>query len=631
VNPLLRSIFALISIFLVNFNGALAQDYSGQNERILNFHSDIAIDTSSKITVTETIKVLAKGIEIQRGIYRTLPIKRHIRDQSFYVNYDVVSVKKDGKKEPYHTQFEGNNYVIYIGDKNTYLQSGVYQYEITYETNRQIGFFTDFDELYWNVTGNYWNFSIEEASAAIHLPPGADILQNACYTGDYSSVDTECQSTIVTPRTIVWKTGKLRIRQGLTVAVGFSKGIVIEPQTPVYLKTHNLLKILGGFLILFLSFLGYQWYRFGIDPKKPTVIPIFEPPGNLSPASMGYLQNGRYTNNLITASFVNLAVKGYLKISEINKSNFLGLSKSTTYQVEKKQQSLGDVAFEEQELFHDMGNNLNIDGKYNTDIALMVNDFKKNVKTQNKSLIHKGNNRRKVVFPFILVSVIYWVMIFLSYYNSLNINKLIFGIMMFFIGSFFYTLIFATPTLRFKSLFFWIVPLLPVGLFGLYWKYMDNQLEPFNITFMFFLLSMAILSFFKYLIEQPDKEYLKQKSLIEGFKMYLATTESQLIKFHNPPEMTPEHFEKMLPYAMVLDVDQIWGEKFEGYLNTNKQDYNNSWYSGGMHGFTSNISNSFGQGFSNSIATSTVAPSSSGSGGGGFSGGGGGGGGGGGW
>src|SRR5690606_6790441 len=113
----------------------------------------------------------------------------------------------------------------------------------------------------------------------------------------------------------------------------------------------------------------------------------------------------------------------------------------------------------------------------------------------------------------------------------------------------------------------------------------------------------------------------------------LSAAENRQIKFHNPTKMTPKLFEKILPYAMALGVVGSWGEKFNIYLKTNKKDYKKECFSDGMYGFTSNISNSFSDGFSRSIASSTIAPSSSGSGsgGGGFSGGGGGGGGGGGW
>ncbi len=47
--------------------------------------------------------------------------------------------------------------------------------------------------------------------------------------------------------------------------------------------------------------------------------------------------------------------------------------------------------------------------------------------------------------------------------------------------------------------------------------------------------------------------------------MYMGAAENEVIKFHNPPQMTPAIFETYLPYAMVLGVDKIWGKKIPGY------------------------------------------------------------------
>ena len=95
----------------------------------------------------------------------------------------MEEVLRDGRPEPYHTQAVANGVKIYIGQEDLFLRPGVYTYTITYRTDRQLGFFKDFDELYWNVTGNGWNFAIDRAEAYIELPPGAKILKSAAYTG----------------------------------------------------------------------------------------------------------------------------------------------------------------------------------------------------------------------------------------------------------------------------------------------------------------------------------------------------------------------------------------------------------------------------------------------------------------
>jgi hypothetical protein len=64
-----------------------------------------------------------------------------------------------------------------------FLERGTHVYEITYRTTRQLGFFDDFDELYWNATGNGWTFAIDRAAAIVHLPQGAAIKQHAASYG----------------------------------------------------------------------------------------------------------------------------------------------------------------------------------------------------------------------------------------------------------------------------------------------------------------------------------------------------------------------------------------------------------------------------------------------------------------
>ncbi len=141
------------------------------------------------------------------------------------------------------------------------------------------------------------------------------------------------------------------------------------------------------------------------------------------------------------------------------------------------------------------------------------------------------------------------------------------------------------------------------------------------------------------LLKAPTRLGRRVMDRIEGFKLYLSVAEKDRMNFHNPPERTPELFEKFLPYALALGVEQAWGEQFAGVLAAAGQDpsrsgYRSHWYSGRSFsgGGVTDFAASLGGSFSGAIAASSTAPgSSSGSGGGGFSGGGGGGGGGSGW
>jgi uncharacterized membrane protein len=139
------------------------------------------------------------------------------------------------------------------------------------------------------------------------------------------------------------------------------------------------------------------------------------------------------------------------------------------------------------------------------------------------------------------------------------------------------------------------------------------------------------------LMGAPTKEGRAMMDRIEGFKHYLSVTERERFDRMQAPEETLTLFEKYLPYAIALDVETRWTERFQSQIaaamaSPAAQGSTLGWYSGhsspwnDIGGFTSSI----GDSLASSIGTASSSPSS-GSGGGGSSGGGGGGGGGGGW
>ena len=218
-----------------------------------------------------------------------------------------------------------------------------------------------------------------------------------------------------------------------------------------------------------------------------------------------------------------------------------------------------------------------MDGKYNSKVAEAVQKFQSSLSSQWNSLIYQGFNVKFWIIPLLLI--IGYIVLIVSMEDYF--------------------------------VFEGKAPLL-VGFIG--------------GNFILFLL-------YQWLIRKPAKEKLKLRSEIGGFKMYMAAAEEKMLQYSNPPQLTPEKFEKLLPYAMVLDVEEIWGEKFQRMLSMSSttQQYHPTWYSGGMMkrmAFAHMLNSSL----SNTISQSSHKPSSgSGSGGGGFSGGGGGGGGGGSW
>ncbi|MCS3871241.1 putative membrane protein YgcG [Chryseobacterium ginsenosidimutans] len=633
----------LLLFYLLIFALGFSQESSdssytvNNSERILSFHSDIDVNKNSGITVTEKIKVHSLGNEIKRGIYRALPLTRNLNKKKQRVKYDIISIKKDGAEENYHTKINGDFLEIYLGNKDVILDPGDYNYEIKYETENQIGFFDKYDELYWNVNGTYWNFTVDSISATVNLPAGADIIQNSCYTGESGSSEKNCSSKVLSENSIEWSASNLQPNENLTIAVGFKKGIMIPPPPPTFMEKFGIL-IIGSLLFFGLLIYYYRtWRKYGIDPESPVVYPQFNVPDNLSPASLGYLKKEGFKNNQVTAALVNLAVKGYVKIIEGENDGILGFFSSKIFSVQKLKEPDQLLPKEEINLMNNLfgsSDSVKFDGKYNEKIKNAVTSFRSALEFQHDTFLNEGNNRNKLLLPFFLMTIIYAIGLIMSYKIYPEPGKLV-------IGGFLYIILlvaFIIFTFVIKKLSWLFIPfpiIVFMGLSGMITIGHDvTEDNNFSICYIFIALAFMSLIIYQFLIKKPSEEKLRKKSLIDGFKMYMGAAENEQIKFHNPPQMTPQVFETLLPFAMVLGVDAIWGEKFEQIMKNMAMEYTNNWYYGSslnQLAFASALNSSL----TNSIQTSSTQPSSSssgsGSGGGGFSGGGGGGGGGGGW
>ena len=638
----------LFIFLLLIFGFGSAQDFpvdsanANSYEHILNFHSDIEISKDAQVTITEKIKVYAGGINIKRGIFRTLPLWRNINNKKVRIRYDIISVRRDGAKEDYHTESSGDDYSIYFGNKKKQLSPGFYEYELKYTTNNQIGFFKGYDEFYWNVNGALWDYKADSVTAKIILPEGAEITQNSCYTGEYGSTSSNCTEEKLSSNSIQFSAKDLKDHEGLTIAVGFKKGIFTPPPPPGFLEKYG---ILGLLFLAALGLMGYfytSWQKYGIDPEKPIVYPQFNAPQNLSPASLGYLENEYYSDHMITSAIVSLGVKGFIKVIE-DDQRILGIFGGKEYTLEKTKEPDQTLPVEEINLMNKFfpgdSKTLSFDGKYSSKIENAVNDFKANLQFQHDPFLKKGNNSGKLIFPVLLIIILYAIGLFTSY-KMTYINSYV-GIGVFLgVAIFVLTIAFSAFYERYKAAKF-IFALISIGLILLLIAGFSSDSEAldnlgFYASYGFLIFGFIGIVLFQYLIKQPSPEKLETQSLIEGFKMYLGTAEEKTLQFHNPPAMTPAVFETMLPYAMVLGVDKIWGEKFQNMLKRSaiggNEAYQSNWFIGASL-MNMNFAHSLNSSLSQSIASSSTQPSSSGSGsgGGGFSGGGGGGGGGGGW
>ncbi len=568
--------------WLLGVSAGVAACAFGQNERINSFHTDLTVAADGQLTVTEEISIHAEGEEFKRGIVRKLPLSFTDHEgREHRVRYELTAVEVFGATSPYHTATEGDDFVLYVGSEGNFLQPGDYPYRITYTTKGQVGFFPEYDEIYWNVNGNGWAFAVDSISALIHLPPLAHVDQTACYTGTYGSTETACSDSIIDAHTVSFRGRALDYYEGLTVAVGFQKGVVAEPPPPTFWERFAVPLVGGCITLLLLLYYFLTWFRFGRDPDMPTVIPLFEPPDALSPASVGMVMEGGFDNALITPAMISLAVKGHVRIDEKKEDMLLGLITKETYTIVKLKGGSG-LPKDEQELLNRMFGsgqmNYEITGTYDPSVQSMASAFRGTLKSQWDAFLNKGNNGRFWWIP--ILSVIVCAISLIVLHNS-------------------------------------------------YWG--DND-AVYIIAFV--VANLILFLIYRYLIKRPSEEKQALRARLFGFKMYLGAAEEKQLQHFNPPTMTPEVFEKYLPYAIAFKVEKIWGDRFQSMISRALVDnsYHPGWYSGSIMNYGS-FSSHMNSSLSSSVRSSSTPPSKSsgGSSGGGFSGGGGGGGGGGGW
>ncbi|MDP6652586.1 MAG: DUF2207 domain-containing protein, partial [Gammaproteobacteria bacterium] len=201
-----------------------------RQEQILSFHSEIRVQTDASMLVTETIRVRAEGQQIQRGIFRDFPTRYNDRfGNSIVVDFEMLTATRDGVLETWRVENIGNGVRIYLGNADVFLQAGEYSYAISYRTNRQVGYFEDHDELYWNVTGNGWAFQILQASATVSLPgnvAAADLTMEG-YTGYFGASGQAYIASVQDGSASIQTTAMLPGGVGLTLAMTWPKGVIV--------------------------------------------------------------------------------------------------------------------------------------------------------------------------------------------------------------------------------------------------------------------------------------------------------------------------------------------------------------------------------------------------------------------
>ena len=505
--------FAIVHV--VDSNDHFFQPYKQYESisRILYFDSHVKLLQTGEVQVTEVIKVFKPALHdkslhpIMHGIIRSFPTQYH--DKIGFLHkapWTVTSVLCDGSPESRQMDHKSGEDQLRIGA--VLIKSGIHTYTITYTTNAEIRFYSDHDQLEWNVTGNGWDFGIDSASCEVELPMGAHIRTNACYTGLVGSKSSYCtgyadQSGIYTFHT----TKALGENQGLTISLSFDKGAVIEPSLTARLTEFchsNIVFVIA--VIAFLLYCFILWFMSNIySQSSSVVIPEFAPPGGLSPGQVGFIDSREYTSNLLVSEIVYAAVKKVVSLTVTNNDG------SITYTV----------------------NNLGTDNKtgdgFLTAIAaaspLQINKKLKLPELNSlNDILTKALSKDNIInnffdegshpFKNFLARLLTFIILLILFYT-------------------------ACVFLNWMSWIFIVLMLVTVG------------------------MHFALMNTIKGYSSRGGE--IERK--IKGFKMFLNTSEANRMNMMNPPALTPELYEAFLPYAIALGVENNWGKLFANILS----------------------------------------------------------------
>lgn len=557
----MQKITFIVSLFLAGMFFAIPT----HAEEISDLNAEIRINYDGTIDVKEHI-LYDFGAVDRHGIYREIPYKYEARGGSFSLRFSNFRVTDDMNREwPFTVDKENGYYRLKIGEADRFVR-GQQKYNIAYQVERALIYGEDSDELYWNVSGHGWEVLIRQARAEVYFPenfPEAT-LEKACFSGPAGTANN-CVSgrfiyqNKVDPAGVSFSSDKLPPGSGFTVAVKFPAGVVDKPSILAaiwYVIRDNWILALP-FVVIFLMY--RLWLKKGKDPiGRQTIVAQYEQPDNLSPALVGTLVDEQADNVDISAELIHLAVNGYLKIEKELKS---GLLKSYDYKFTLTKPS-GTLPF-----------------KYQRDLLDRMFGSKKEVKLSDlKNEFYKDLAKiKKEIYEQVVAN---------EYFPE-NPNKV-------------------------RGMY------LVIGVFIviLSW-FMGPIFDWFGVAS--FVASGLVVLVFSFIMPKKTKKGVRALEHIKGFKEYLNVAEKDRLDFHNAPEKDPATFEKFLPFAMALKVEENWAKQFDDIYKQQPEWYRDPGTSAFIATDLTRSLASFSSKANSSLAST---PSSAASGGSGFSGGG---------
>jgi uncharacterized membrane protein len=611
-----KSIFAFLLVLLAGIfisKPAFAQNV--QNFSLESFSADYFLgrdsNKASTMNVQETLVADFPDYDQNHGILRAIPQKYKGHTLSLK---NISVTDQDGKPYSFTASDQNDNKVLKIGNASEYVH-GRTIYKIKYSVQDVVSFYKDHDELFWDINGDQWDQPFGSVNATIHISKQlADSLQNRrlCYTGSFESTAQNCSITLVTPPEgtyITASANSLGPRQTLSVVLGFQPGTfklspaVKKGQQKRRIETAAALSLAAIPPVFAFIFMFKRWRQFGNDPKgRGVIIPEYEPPKGFSVLTSDYLLKQQLRNQAISATIIDMAVKGYITIYEIPKKGIFGskdykleLRRAIDEQVSPQTLSALKIIF---------GDNLQ------TGNSISLNEIKKNYSLQ------KQMYKEMKSLEDDLASSLSAGGFFIKNPKDVKSGYSIWAVVIFFAG-------FLSLATVAKISF---LPVIGLGA-GL-------------------MIAATIIFVFSFIMPARTEVGVRAHDDLLGLKDYIKLAEADRLKFlqspqgaekitdkdafnPNNPAQKVKLFEKLLPYAMLFGLEKDWAKQFNDIYTTPPDWYQGGSWSAFNAGYLAGSLSDFN---SASMQSFSSPSSSSGSGfSGGAAGGGGGGGGGGGW
>jgi hypothetical protein len=552
---------------------ALASPLFAKSWRVSNFEDTITVNRDGSASVHETITLVFVGE--WHGIHRTIPIEYPGPDGTNYQLFvNVTSVSDEsGAKLKYDSSTSGayRDLKIYIPDAVNATRT----VEIAYRVRNGTRFFDQYDEFYWNVTGNDWPVPIDHVITSVHFPDGASgSLRAQAFTGVYGSTERDATAKVDGSTAEFETSNPLPMRGGMTIDVYIPKGI-LKPPSPLT----KLFWFIGSNPIVFLplatlAVMFTLWWYAGRDPDPGmSVAPMYEPPPGVTPAEAGTLLDDHIHPRDITSTIVDLAVRGFLKIEETDEKGLLFHNKDYIFHLLQKREDWRGLAPHERVMLE------NVFAGDAADIRLssLKNRFYTAVPAIRTDIM--SALKQKGIYTLDPESA-----------NGYSIGAA-FGI------------------------------LIPFAIFQ--FSGWADFLSSIPMVVGCVLISAVIWWLFARVMTAKTLKGARTHIAVLGFQEFMNRVDADRLKV-----MPPNTFEKFLPYAMALGVEHHWAQAFAGIIKDPPSWYaapagygygmafNPILFSSSMHGMATDMHQVF-------VSAPRASSGGSGFGGGGFGGGGG--------